>query len=221
MGLAFLTTIFFSLSAVSGNRAASFIGGTRANLSRLTFAAFLLGIWSHFFGWGLTGKGLPILFLSGCIGFGVGDLALFQALPRIGSRLSVLMVLCLSTPIATVIEWLRLGSTLSMPQAVCGVLILIGVAVALVPGHHLQVSRRDLNIGLSFGCLAACGQAIGAELSREAYALARTVGEDIDGISAAYQRVVGGLVVTALFWVAMRSRSNRADRFLFRSRAML
>src|SRR5688572_32591773 len=110
---AFLTTILFSISAVCGQRTSKMLGGTEANFWRLCFAALLLAAYAHTLGAGIEGKAFWIFFVSGCIGFGFGDAALFQALPRIGSRLSVLMVLCLSSPIAALLEWLWLGTTLS------------------------------------------------------------------------------------------------------------
>ena len=97
---AFLTTVLFSISAVCGNRTAKLLGGTEANFWRLCFAAALLASYSHTFGGGLSGNAFLIFLISGCIGFGIGDMALFQALPRLGSRLSVMLTLCLSSRLA-------------------------------------------------------------------------------------------------------------------------
>src|SRR5215203_810427 len=116
---AFLTTILFSISAVSGNRTARLLGGTEANFWRLCLAAALLAIYAHLLGTGLQGTAFPIFFLSGCIGFGIGDMALFQALPRLGSRLSVLLTLCLSSPLAALMEWAWLGTRLTQLEMAC------------------------------------------------------------------------------------------------------
>src|SRR5437870_7828115 len=82
---AFLTTILFSISVVCGHRSAKLIGGTEANFWRLTCATFFLGIWAYGFGVGLSGDAFPVFLLSGIMGIGIGDVALFQALPRLGS----------------------------------------------------------------------------------------------------------------------------------------
>jgi drug/metabolite transporter (DMT)-like permease len=195
---AFLTTVLFSISAVCGNRTAKLLGGTEANFWRLCFAAALLAIYSHGFRSGLAGSAFPIFLLSGCIGFGIGDMALFQALPRLGSRLSVMLTLCLSSPIAALIEWLWLGTKLSAAEIGCGLVILVGVALALAPGKHLQLARRELLAGLSFGLVAAFCQALGAVMSRKAFAVATAASEEIDGITAACQRILGGVAVAAL-----------------------
>jgi drug/metabolite transporter (DMT)-like permease len=101
---AFLTTILFSASVVCGHRSARLLGGTEANFWRLLCACALLAIWAFGFGKGLAGAAFPFFLLSGIIGIGLGDLALFQALPRLGSPLSILLIQCLSAPLAAAIE---------------------------------------------------------------------------------------------------------------------
>jgi drug/metabolite transporter (DMT)-like permease len=61
-------------------------------------------------------------------------------------------------------------------------------------------------IGLAFGLIAALGQAFGAVTSRKAYAVARAAQENIDGISAAYQRIWGGVLFATLTYVLHRWR---------------
>src|SRR3954451_13044954 len=132
---AFLATILFSISAICGNRASKLLGGTEANFWRLLFATILLGTYAHLFGKGFSGPAFKTFFISGCIGFGVGDLALFQALPRIGSRLSVMLVLCLSSPMGAALEWWWMKTALTVPQITSALITLLGVAVALAPGR--------------------------------------------------------------------------------------
>lgn len=201
---AFLTTILFSISAVCGNRTAKLLGGTEANFARLCVAAILLAIYGHTLGGGLAGSAFWIFFVSGCIGFGIGDMALFQALPRLGSRLSVLLTLCLSSPLAALIEWRWLQTQLSMAEIVCALVILAGVVVALAPGGHVHIARHDLWWGLSFGLLASFCQALGAVLSRKGFALAQAAGENIDGITAAYQRILGGVLLGAAVFAVVK-----------------
>ncbi len=211
---AFLTTILFSASAVCGNRTAKLLGGTEANFARLCVAAILLALYGHTLGGGIAGSAFWIFFVSGCIGFGIGDMALFQALPRLGSRLSVLLTLCLSAPLAALIEWRWLHTQLSMAEIVCALVILAGVAVALAPGGHVHIARHDLWWGLSFGLLASFCQALGAVLSRKGFALAKAAGENIDGITAAYQRILGGVLLGAAVFAVVKynRRSPRPDQ---------
>ena len=204
---AFLATVLFSISAICGNRASKLLGGTEANFWRLAFAALLLGVYAHLFGGGLLGSAFSTFFISGCIGFGVGDLSLFQALPRIGSRLSVMLVLCLSSPLGALLEWWWMKTALTLPQIVSAIVVLAGVVIAIAPSDHLHLSRKVIFVGVLFGLIAALCQALGAVLSRVAFALARANKEDINGITAAYQRILGGVLVTGVFLLAMNWRS--------------
>lgn len=195
---AVLATILFAFSAVSGARVAKLMGGTEANFWRLSLATLFLAAMAHGFGAGLAGNGFYIFILSGCIGFGLGDVSLFQAYPRLGSRLTILIVHCLAAPFAGLVEWLWLGTTLSVAQMLCGAVILVGVAVALAPTHETHEERRQFGIGIFFAVLGAIGQGGGVVLSRKAYELCRLADQPMDGITAAYQRILGGVIISGL-----------------------
>ncbi|MBM3835607.1 MAG: DMT family transporter [Verrucomicrobia bacterium] len=201
---AFLTTVLWAISAVSANRMTRLIGGIEANFWRITLATLLLAVWAHGFGQGLSGQAFPYFLLSGFVGFGLGDLALYQALPRIGSRLSIMIVHCLATPFAAVTEWWWLGTSLGVIQIGCSATILLGVSLALAPSKHLDLTPRKLATGAVYGAIAGLGQAIGAVLSRKAYQVADLANEPIDGMSAAYQRIIAGWVIAALSLVAVK-----------------
>ncbi len=206
---AVLTTLLFSLSAIFGRRVSHLLSGSLANLGRLGFAATLLGLWSHFFGFGLHATAFPFLFLSGCVGFGIGDLAMFQAYRRIGARRTVVIIQCLAAPFGTVAEWLWLGHAPTLAQAAYGLVILAGVGTALLSATTEKAVPRGIIAGASFGLLAASGQAGGAVLSRKAYALADAAGDPFrpivaDGVNAAYQRMLGGIAVTICFLIYLK-----------------
>jgi drug/metabolite transporter (DMT)-like permease len=207
----FLTVGLWAFTVVAANRAARSVGGPAANLCRLTLAGVLLAIWAFAFGEGLRGESLPWFVLSGCIGFGLGDIAAFEAMPRIGPRLTSLSVTCLSAPMAAVIEWTWLGTRLTPAQMFWGAAILAGVTVALAPKEHLHLGRRQLVVGAIAGVLAAFGQAFGAVLSRKAYQIA---GHSIDAGTATFQRAIGGIVIVAAFlaFTAYRQREAPPQR---------
>lgn len=207
----FLTTMLFAMSAVSGARATKVMGGTEANFWRLTLATCLLSLYACTYGNGFAGGGFYILFISGCIGFGLGDLALFQAYPRIGSRLTMVLVQTLAAPMAALTEWLWLGQAMTPQQMLCSAIILTGVAIALAPKDHLHIPKNVLIAGVTFGLIAAYGQGFGAVLSRKAYADIAEAGGHIDGISAAFQRIVGGVLVSGLFVLVVKRREILAQ----------
>lgn len=207
---AILTTVFFSLSAVFATRSIRLVGATRANLGRLLVAFVGLGLYAHTVGGGLGGAGLTWFLLSGVVGMGLGDLAAFAAFPLIGSRLTVLLTQCLAVPIAILAERVWLGTALTGPQLLWGAVILVGVAVALLPSRANPPRVPIEAIGFVWGLLAAAGQGLGAVLSRKANELTALAGQPIDGITAAYQRIVGGLVITAAFF-AIRALVKRDE----------
>jgi drug/metabolite transporter (DMT)-like permease len=198
---AFLTTVFFSLSVIFANRSIAAVGTTRANLGRLLVALVCLGTYAHGFGGGLGGAGCRWFMLSGLIGMGLGDLASFNALPVLGSRLAILVCQCLAVPIAIIAEWLWIGTRLTAAQVLWAAVILAGVAIALMPTPKNPPRVRVQPIGFLWGFLAAAGQGLGAVVSRRAGDAALHAGESINGITAAYQRTIGGLAITAAFFL--------------------
>lgn len=210
MFAALLTTLFFSLSAIFANRSLRVLGPTRANLGRLLFAAVVLGTYAHLLGGGLQGAGLGWLLFSGLVGMGLGDLALFAALPRLGSRLTVLITQCVAAPLAAAAEFLWLGTRLSWEQVLASAVILSGVALALMPSRQNPPKVAVKWTGFLWGLGSAAGQGFGAVLSRRAYEAAAEAGQGIDGITAAYQRILGGLLITGAFF-ALRATLRAKD----------
>jgi len=201
---ALLTTLLWSASVVCATRSTRYLGGPVANLTRLCLATALLALWAHTFGKGLSGAGLWFFLWSGFVGFGLGDLALYEALPRLGSRLTLLLAQCLAAPVGAVVEWMWLGTTLTAAQVIAGIVVLAGVAVGLAPRNHVHVDRKHLFSGTIFGVLAAIGQGGGAVLSRKAFLVSAQAGLVIDGGTAAYQRIIGGIGVAAIYFAVLR-----------------
>jgi len=198
------------MSAVSAGRSTRLLGAGRANLSRLTLATGLLALWAHTFGQGLTGVGLPWLFLSGIVGFGFGDLALYGAYYRLGPRLGVLLCLCLAAPLGAFMEWVWLGTGLTLYQIFWSTTILAGVFAALVPDRRAAMGPRTWAVGIALGAVAAFGQGGGAVLTRKAFNVAGQAGQHIDGGTAAYQRILGGLLLTAVVLLIHHWRRSSA-----------
>ena len=209
MFAAFLATILFTISVVCGSRTARIIGGVEANFWRLTLASIFLGIWAYVWGSGLNGAALPIFLISGLIGIGLGDAGLFQALPRLGSRLTLLLLQCLTAPIAALAEWLWLGTELHVTQVVFILVILAGVAFALAPSEHLHIARRQLWTGIFFAVFGAAGNGFGAVLSRKGYMVVHEAGQTLDGGTAAFQRILGGLLIAGILLLVAKRQFVR------------
>ncbi|HNC23879.1 MAG TPA: DMT family transporter [Opitutaceae bacterium] len=204
-----LGTLFcFALTPVFARRAALLLGSLEANFWRLLVAVLLLGAWAHGLGLGLGGVAFWWFFVGGLVGFGVGGVAMFQSLPRLGSNLSTLIVQCGSAIIAATVEWLWLGTQLSPTQLACGALTLGGITLGLLPRSLPRVAPADWAEGVGWAVLSAFGQGIGAVISRKAFATAGAWHQLVDPGTAAYQRALGGLLFGAIFVLALRGRQR-------------
>jgi drug/metabolite transporter (DMT)-like permease len=204
---ALLTTLFWALGGAASYRLTRLMGPESANFWRLLLAAVLLGTWVHATGANPWVHGGLWLILSGVVGFGIGDIALYYALPRLGSRLTILMVQCLAAPIGISLGWALLDETLTGTQLLASGLILTGVGVALAPGSH-SVPHGHLGAGILWGMLAAAGQAGGALLSRHAMELSHAAGRTLNGIEAAYGRIWGGVAIAGIYLVFVIARGG-------------
>ncbi|HVU28702.1 MAG TPA: DMT family transporter [Verrucomicrobiae bacterium] len=207
---ALLTTLLFAISAICGHRSATQIGGVEANFWRIGLATLFLALWANLFGDGIAGDAFPLFALSGLFGIGLGDTGYFQALPRLGSRRTVLLVQCFTPPFAALIEWLWLGTKLNPAEIISITVILAGVIVALAPGDHLKIEPHRLKTGIICSLIAAFGGALGVVLSRKAYYVLQAAGQHLDPGTTGYQRVLGGILVPGGILIALKWRSARA-----------
>lgn len=192
------TTLLFACNAIFANRSAKLLGSNPANLARLAVAVLVLGAWAHLAGQGLGGAGFGWFFLSGLVGFGIGGVAMFQALPRLGSPLAMLIVQCGSALVAAAGERLWLGTRLAPAELVFIVLTLTGVALGLLPRGLPGLPVAVMRLGAAWAFLSAAGQGLGAVLSRRAFQALARAHEFVDPPTSAYQRALAGLCVAAI-----------------------
>jgi drug/metabolite transporter (DMT)-like permease len=209
MGFAVLTTLLWSLSTVLANKSQQAVGPMRANLGRLLLALVFLGLWAFTFGGGFSGAGRDWFLISGLVGMGLGDVAFFAALALLGSRLTIVISQCLSVPIAILVEWLWLGTRLTGAQLGCSVVILGGITLALWPKKDYASAFKVTWLGVAVGTLSAAGQGIGAVLSRKGFELAALAGDPTDGLTAAFQRIIGGILFTTVWFVVLHFMHTR------------
>jgi drug/metabolite transporter (DMT)-like permease len=203
-----IATLLFAVSATCANRSARLVGGVEANYWRLILAALFLSLWAFTLGSGISGKAFPVFFVSGMVGIGIGDFGLFQAFPRLGARMTMLLTLSLTSPIGMLMEWIWMGQGLTAGEIGCVAVVLTGVAITLWPDARVPLPGRQLCFGTAFALLGAAGGALGAVISRRAYEVGRVNQELIDGPTAAFQRVLGGLLVTAIVFGLLRLRQS-------------
>ncbi len=196
MVFVFIPIILWALGSICTSRCACQVGATKANSWRLTLATIVLGVIV------LTTGSMPgslgvwgWMLLSGVVGLGLGDLCMMLGYRYVGPRITVLLLLCLAVPVSGITEWVWLGTALNVRQILLAGGILGGVGLAVAPGANVPGnSRRSIALGLFYGVLAAIGQGLSTTISRVAYRFAADNNVQVAGISAAWQRMVGGLV---------------------------
>lgn len=210
---ALLVPFLFAFSAVTGQRVAVRLGAIWGNAVRLGIATVILGIlvallWPE----SLQRETFTWFFISGLIGFGVGDVALFLAYERLGSRLTILLNLCLAPLFAMAIEWLWLGNGVSLKVLLCAAMILTGVTLAIRPGAKSRQTMERVGrfgVGVVMAILAGFGQGCGAVISRKAEEVALLNEVSVSGISAAFQRVLAGLIFALVVIAILRLFGKR------------
>lgn len=192
-----VTAVSWTVTAVAFEAAGKRVGSLSVNFIRLVIAFLLIGIFTLF----TRGMFLPLdatgtnwlwLFVSGIIGFVLGDLFLFQAYVEIGSRISTLIMAAVP-PITAVAGFVFLNEKISLVDMV-GMFITVGgiALVVLVRGSdEKKVEFSHPVRGLIFAFIGALGQAFGLIFSKIGMG-------NYNAFAATQIRVIAGLIGFAL-----------------------
>ena len=209
MTFAILTAALFAFSAVFNTRITKLLDEVTANFYRLLAACIILGALTLGFYPGSFHTNASIwLMISGVVGFGVGDIALFAAFARIGSRLTILINFSLSSIVGAFADWLLLNDQIGLWQLTSILIILCGLSLALLTRGSNERMNGSFKLGIVAATIAGIGQGIGATISRHAESIAESSGVTINGISQAFQRVSAGLICLFVLWAWKRFRGT-------------
>ena len=202
---ALLTSFRWTVNSIFFAQAGKKIGSISVNAIRIIFAVVFLGA-THIL---LFGELLPVLTseqwlwigLSGIIGLGIGDFALFAAFVIIGPRLSVL-IMAMSPIFAALVGYLLLGEILSN-YAIIGIIItLTGIcSVILITEEYQQWEFTSLQKSIWGSLLAfigAIGQGVGVVLAKKGILLQPHI--VVHPISAALIRMMTSAV---FIWICI------------------
>ncbi len=206
MIFAVLTAALFACSAICNTRIAGLMDTVSANLLRLTIATGALAALSLALDPGsFAPRPFTWFFLSGAVGFGLGDIAMFLAFSRIGSRLTILINFCLATILGSVADWWWLGDSLAPGELAAMPVILGGLALALMAARARGARHGSYAFGIGAAVVAGFGQGLGATISRHAEGVAAVEGIAIGGVSQAFQRVFAGLCCLLVVYLCRRA----------------
>jgi len=218
-----LTALFYGITPVCARRAIRLLGFVRANLLRLLIALGVIGVLAFTVGRGL-GTEYWMFATAGAIGFGIGGLAMFRALPPLGAPLASLVVETVAAFAAAVLAWVWFSDRLTGEEIVWCLVVLAGVVIGLLPYVRGAARRVGAASGVTLACIAAIAQGISAVISRKALiAVQQTVQAVPDGpkvkvgssfdyvFTAAFDRLTGGFCVALLVFLAVWWASRRVS----------
>ncbi|MFB6341581.1 DMT family transporter [Saccharicrinis sp. FJH62] len=210
-----LTALFWTVTALAFEAAGKRVGALSLNLIRLFMGFIYLSIYS------LISRDLllPVdatsyqwfwLFLSGIIGFVLGDLMLFQAFILIGARISML-IMSLVPLITAIIAWITLGEVLTVKDFLAMGLTITGIVIVMLV--RKRVNQKESNktlkkerfsktmLGLLFAFGGALGQATGLVLSKKGMG-------SYDAFAATQIRIIAGIAGFIIVVTVMRRWKN-------------
>ncbi|TKD13241.1 DMT family transporter [Polyangium fumosum] len=199
------TALCWTASSLAFSAAGRRMGSLSLNLVRLVLAFVFLGVYNF------VRRGLPLpldasaeawawLFVSGLVGFVLGDMCLFRAFLLIGPRVAML-IMSLAPPIAAVLGWIVLGERISDLGIVGMGVTLVGIAVVVLEragdtnaAGAGPKGESGKGILLAFG--GAVGQAVGLVLSKIGM-------KTYDPFAATQIRVLAGIVGFSLLFTSI------------------
>lgn len=207
MLFALFAAVLFACSGVCAQRSSLLLGPMKANVLRLGFACVVLALAAlRTHGIDFGSEAAQRLYLSGLVGFGLGDMALFFAMPRLGARLTLLINLCTAPLFGLFGDMVLLNVRLQPVHLLGCVIILAGVSIALLGARTKPLNTTGSRVaGILSAFIAGCGQGTGATLSRWAQAAEASSGVMLPSYLETLMRVVPGFAIVALFWWWARS----------------
>lgn len=213
---AIITAFLWSCNSILFSASGKRIGALNVNAIRIVIAVALLGT-THlvFFGTivpAANNEQWLWIGVSGVVGLGIGDLALFSALVMIGPRRSLLLM-SLAPVCAAIFGYLILDEVLGF-WAILGIIVtLSGITVVILEREekveNSEVDKRRKNLGIILGAIGGIGQGLGLVFSK--YGMINVANDPsvpLDSLSTTLIRMVVGALFIWICLIASRRLSN-------------
>jgi drug/metabolite transporter (DMT)-like permease len=140
------------------------------------------------------------LLVSGFIGIGIGDTCFFKALQSIGDSQAVLVAETLAPLFTALFAMAFIGEWITWQQWI-GVAVVLFSVDMVIKARKRSATHIFATSGYLYGVGAALCQAVGAVVSRDILGSG-----DVDAASAAFLRLVGGMVFVVPFIAVTKTR---------------
>jgi drug/metabolite transporter (DMT)-like permease len=202
--LALCVAFLWGLAAVIWTIAGEKISAAELNLIKAVVASGLVGLTLLLTGIAyvpLSRLNLILMSLSGMIGIGMGDVALFAAFQRIGpTRTS--MIKLLSPLLISLVAFFSLGEKLGAVDLVGMAITILGIILVVserLPHNHVAPHRYWEGVGLAL--LATLAEVVGVNFSHQVL-----VQTPIDPLWGTLLRLVSAAIFLTLFILLTRQR---------------
>ena len=196
---ALLTAFFWVISGLFFERASKRTTSLAVSFLRMIFGLAIISVLL----WIIRGNPFATdappsawlwLSLSGVIGFVIGDIFLFEAYVRIGTRITLLLM-SLSPVLTGVLSYFIFGEVLELMMVVGIALTLVGIAVVILTrGDKKKLKLRVNSYGVFCGLMGAIGQSVGLILSKQGMG-------DYDPFAATQIRIIASIAGFILFFL--------------------
>ncbi|HNY84604.1 MAG TPA: DMT family transporter [Anaerolineaceae bacterium] len=199
---ALLTAIVWVISGIFFERAGKHTSSLAVTFIRMIFALLQVGLIL----WVTRGSPFPTdaspgtwlwLSLSGLVGFVIGDIFLFEAYVRLGTRLALLLM-SFSPVITGILSYFIFGEKLTSLSMLGIALTLTGIAVVILTRSERKALKLRVEpFGVLCGVLGAVGQSVGTILSKQGIGT-------YDAFAATQIRVIASIAGFALYFAIGR-----------------
>ena len=202
--IALCVAFLWGLAAVIWTVAGEKISATELNLIKVVVASGLVGLTlllTRIAYVPLSTLNLALMSLSGMIGIGLGDVALFAAFQRIGpTRTS--MIKLLSPLLVSLVAFFSLGEKLGVVDLVGMVITIFGILLVVSERlPHSQENPRRFGEGVGLALLATLAEVVGVVFSHQVL-----VQTPIDPLWGTFLRLISTAVFLAFFVLLTRQR---------------
>ncbi len=206
---ALITAAFWTVTALAFEAAGRKIGSLVLNLLRLILGFLLLSTFTlfyrgYFFPVDASAEAWFYLFISGLVGFVIGDLCLFQAFVMIGARVSML-IMSLTPLFTALISWIILGETLTLQNWFGMMVTMAGISLVILKKADRSSQKGMFNrfkVGFPMvGVLLALGGSIGQGTG---LVLSKFGMQEYDAFAASQIRVLAGIFGFVLIFTILR-----------------
>jgi drug/metabolite transporter (DMT)-like permease len=213
---ALLTAVCWSFTSYIFTAAAHRIGSIQINIDRIILAVIFLLIVIVAAGINIDLSRMQIvnLAISGVIGLVIGDTFLFKAFTMIGTRLSMLLM-SLTPAMSAILAYFFLDERIVLLGLIGMIITLFGIILVVFDRKEKDSSHPKRRLGILYGILGACGQALALIFAKFAFEES-----NINGFLATFIRLFAAAILILPISILFRRYKNPVTLYKLDTKAL-